>query len=122
MTTRITPVFALFLIGTGVATGVIGLLGTNDEVTVSGLLMTLTGLPMLIVTTIQNSHRVADYQLAEADTAGYRRALDHVARGLLDQHTAPHPSGGEYATVEHAAGNVIQLRPTHHKGEEQKAL
>lgn len=122
MNSRYMPALALILLGTGLAAGVLGLLGENIDVFRCGIFVTVTSLPLLILRTLRDSQYVSAYQLAEADNAGYRRALDHVARGLLDQHTSPTPRGGDRATAEQVAGNVIHIRPLPYEGEERKAL
>jgi hypothetical protein len=119
---RLLPALTLALLGAGIVIGAFGLLGGNDSLMRRGIFLTLIGMPPLIAHTVHNAHRVTADQLAEADNAGYRRALDHVARGLLDQHTAPPPRGGDYATPEHTADNVIHICPLPHKREEKKAL
>ncbi|WHM36284.1 hypothetical protein [Streptomyces sp. BPTC-684] len=110
MTSRFTPVLALALLGAGIVTGVLGLLGNSDDQTAYGIFLAVTALPLIITRTLRNTLRIGAHQLAAADNAGYRRALDHVARGLLDQHTSP-PRGGHPAEPEQATGNVITLRP-----------
>ncbi|WP_405955821.1 hypothetical protein [Streptomyces phaeochromogenes] len=113
------PAFTITLLMVGLSTGVIGILGRNDHVFRAGLLLTLTALPLLIVRTVHNSQSVSAEQLAEADNAGYVRALDHVARGLLD---VPAPRGGHHNDrAEQVAGNVITLRPHHRSQPERKA-
>ncbi|MWA12596.1 hypothetical protein [Streptomyces sp. BA2] len=122
MNSRYMPALALILLGTGLAAGVLGLVGDNIDVFRCGIFVTVCSLPLLILRTLRESQHVSAHQLAEADKAGYRRALDHVARGLLDNHTAPTPQGGDRATVEQVAGNVFHIRPLPYKGEERKAL
>ncbi|KUM71577.1 hypothetical protein AB0937_11875 [Streptomyces sp. NPDC047880] len=113
------PVFAISLLMVGLSTGVIGLLGSNDYLWQAGLFLVLAAVPLLVVRTIYKSQRVSADQLADADRAGYVRALDHVARGLLD---VPSPRGGNRADHdERVAGNVITLRPHHTDRPERKA-
>ncbi|MEU8990001.1 hypothetical protein AB0C98_26820 [Streptomyces sp. NPDC048558] len=107
-------------LGTGLTTGVIGLLARSDTLIASGILLTLAGLPPLIIRTLRNSHRATAEQLTEADHAGYHRALDHVARGLLDAPTPPTP-GHRADRAEQDAGNVITLRPNDVRPAERKA-
>lgn len=57
-------------------------------------------------------HRAAERQLAAARVAGYRLALTHVARGLLDRPTTTGP-------VEESAGKVIQHRPPKRRPEQE---
>ncbi|KAA6215546.1 hypothetical protein CP973_00155 [Streptomyces albofaciens JCM 4342] len=108
------------LLAIGLALGVVGLLVDNDDAWQVGLFIVITAVPLLITRAVRDSQRVTADQLAEADNAGYRRALEHVARGLLDQHTAP-PKGGRPCHVEQVAGNVITLRPHHTDRPERKA-
>lgn len=118
MTHRYMPVFAITLLMVGLSSGVIGLLGNNDDLWRAGLFAVLTAVPLLIIRTLHKSQRVSADQLAAADQTGYMRALDHVARGLLDVPT-PHHDGHR---AEQVAGNVIPLRPHHTHQSERKAL
>ncbi|MGW9041216.1 hypothetical protein ACWGQL_01420 [Streptomyces lydicus] len=105
------PVIAAYVpLGAGITTGVLGILGKNHDLRGIGVFIIVAGIPPLMVHTLRVSQRVAAHQLAEADNAGYWRALDHVARGLLDQGAVP-PNGGHPAKSEQVAGNVITLRP-----------
>ncbi|WP_282792055.1 hypothetical protein [Streptomyces sp. CC224B] len=106
------PAFAVALLALGLSAGIYGILSDHDNTAMCGALTVLTAVPLLIVHTVHNAQRLNAHQLAEAENAGYRRALDHVARGLLDQHTAP-PNGGQPAGDgdEQAPGNVVTLRP-----------
>ncbi|MGX1912439.1 hypothetical protein ACWIID_26775 [Streptomyces phaeochromogenes] len=110
MTQRFTPAFAVLLLMAGQSAGVLGLLGNNDALWQAGLFITLTAVPLLIVRTVHNSQQATADQLADADRTGYVRALDHVARGLLDAPTPPEP-GHREDRAEQDAGNVITLRP-----------
>lgn len=121
MNSRYMPALALFLLGTGLAAGILGLLDNNDDVLWCGIFLTVTSMPLLILRTLNNAHHVSADQLAEAENTGYRRALDHVARGLLDQHTAPNPHGGDRADAEQATGNVVHIRPLPYDRQERKA-
>ncbi|MEU3102965.1 hypothetical protein [Streptomyces griseoflavus] len=60
---------------------------------------------------MRSQNALNDDQLAAAHAAGYTLALDHVARGLLDQPTAPtgggHNDDGHDATV----CTLYQLHP-----------
>lgn len=77
------------------ALGVIGVISDSSEHMRSGLLAGLASVPTVIVGHIKRAHRVDDGQLAAAHRAGYELALDHVARGLLDQGATP-PHGHPY--------------------------
>ena len=121
MTHRYMPVFAFTLLAVGISAGAVGLLGNNDDLFGTGLFVVLTAVPLTIIRTVQNSQRATDDQLADADRAGYNRALDHVARGLLDAPTPPEP-GNREDRAEQDAGNVITLRPNQVRRTERKAL
>ncbi|MGW0686516.1 hypothetical protein ACWD2L_24485 [Streptomyces sp. NPDC002754] len=114
------PVLAIALLLVGLSAGVMGLLGTNDDLWRVGLFCVLTAVPLFVIRAVHNSQRVSREQLEAADQAGYIRALDHVARGLLDVPQSPH--GGRRTDREQVAGNVITLRPHHIHQPERKAL
>ncbi|GGR80673.1 hypothetical protein GCM10010252_18980 [Streptomyces aureoverticillatus] len=120
MTHRYTSALAITLLMAGLTTGVIGLLGHNDALWQTGLFLVLPAVPLLIIRTVHNSQRATADQLDAADRAGYSRALDHVARGLLDA-PAPHHGGHRNCCAEQVAGNVITLRPHHTDRPERKA-
>ncbi|MEW1672807.1 hypothetical protein AB0O47_06085 [Streptomyces noursei] len=103
----------------GLSAGVIGLLGRNSDVFEAGLFLTVVAVPLIITRTVHTAHKVTAQQLADADRDGYVRALDHVARGLLDAPAPPDPR--HRATVEQVAGNVITLRPLPTRPIERKA-
>ncbi|MCX4824213.1 hypothetical protein OG883_31025 [Streptomyces sp. NBC_01142] len=103
----------------GLAAGVLGLLCNNDDLWRVGLFVVITATPLIIIRTVHTSQHATAHQLAEADNAGYRRALEHVARGLLDAPAGPTP--GKRNRAEQAAGNVIPLRPQHLRQAERKA-
>ncbi|WND36960.1 hypothetical protein RI578_22900 [Streptomyces sp. BB1-1-1] len=90
------PASAYAVLLVGLAMGVIGLIGEDDDIMRAGMLLGIAALPALIVGHIRHAHRVADEQLADAHRAGYVLALDHVARGLLDQHNDTPPHGHRY--------------------------
>ncbi|QCX77639.1 hypothetical protein C9F11_20020 [Streptomyces sp. YIM 121038] len=120
MTHRYTPALAIALLVKGLFTGGIGLLSGNDALWQVGLFFLLSAVPLLIIRTVHTSQRATADQLDAADRAGYARALDHVARGLLDAPTPPH-GGNRNHRAEQAAGNVITLRPHHIGQPERKA-
>ncbi|TFV32266.1 hypothetical protein E4K10_18020 [Streptomyces sp. T1317-0309] len=95
------------MLAAGLTAGLIGLLSHRFEITWSGVFLAITAVPLLIVRKLNDSTGATAAQLAEAHNTGYRLALDHVARGLLDQHAAPTGPGTPAAPP----GNVIQLRP-----------
>ncbi len=120
MTRRYMPILATSLLLVGLSSGAMGLLGTNDHLWRVGLFCVLTAVPLFIIRAVHDSHQVSDERLATADQAGYMRALDHVARGLLDVPRTP-PGGQRDDRAEQVAGNVIPLRPHHHSQPERKA-
>lgn len=64
-----------------------------------GMLVSVPAATALVVGALRQHATVNDDQLAEAHRAGYTLALDHVARGLLDQPTAPTGGGDQLAEV-----------------------
>ncbi|MGI5450548.1 hypothetical protein ACQEVM_38385 [Streptomyces sp. CA-243310] len=121
MFSRYLPATSLALFSVGIAAGILGMLRNHDNLMRTAIFLVLLAMPLIVVRTIRQAHEVSAEQLADAENTGYRRALDHVARGLLDQDTAPCPSPGVRKGVEPAAGNVIRIRPLP-DGEERKAL
>ncbi|MFI0736445.1 hypothetical protein ACH4S9_46860 [Streptomyces sp. NPDC021225] len=115
------PIFAFGLLVVGLSAGVLGLLGDNDDLWRVGLFIVLAAIPLTIIRTVHNSQLATAHQLAEADRAGYLRALDHVARGLLDAPAPPTPGSRAGDRAEQVTGNVITLRPHHWKQPGRKA-
>ncbi|MFK0296414.1 hypothetical protein ACIQU6_38900 [Streptomyces sp. NPDC090442] len=114
------PAISIALLLLGLSAGVLGLLGRNSALFEAGAFVSVVAVPLIITRTVHAAHKVTDQQLADADRAGYVRALDHVARGLLDNAPAP-PNTGRRATAEHVAGNVITLRPRQQQPIDRKA-
>jgi hypothetical protein len=104
-------VISFALIAGGIGGGILGTLLGNDNVAWCGLFLSAVGLPLVIVRAIREALMATADQLAQADINGYRRALRHVAAGLLDQDAAPSPEPG--APVSNLATNVISLHPPH---------
>ncbi|MFB8415407.1 hypothetical protein ACFC63_07820 [Streptomyces albidoflavus] len=98
---------ALALLLAGLALGVLGLLGQNADLWACGVFSVLTAVPLLFLRAVHNAQQLSEDQLAEAERAGYRRALEHVARGLLD---GDHPPSPGHRATEQDAGNVIHMR------------
>lgn len=131
MISRYLPALVVVLLVTGLAMGIVGLFADWDDVVRAGILISLTALPAVVVWQSDRAHQVERDQIAAAHAAGYRLALEHVARGLLDQ---PPPSGGDRTdgtTPDRAArvhpatchpDNVRQLDDARHVRPEQKAL
>ncbi len=98
----LSPTLSLTFLGSGIAAGVMGILGRNQDLAAAGLFVAIAAIPLAVIGVIQDAQRVGEDQIAAAHTAGYRLALDHVARGLLDQN-APR-GGGEHQD------NVVPFR------------
>ena len=101
---RTSLVLSLALLTLGLTIGLLGLLDEEGVYTRAGLLLSIASMPPLIVWQSQRAHYATTDQLAAEHNAGYRLALEHVARGLLDQPTTAPPGGGEQveATNDHA--------------------
>ncbi|MEV0553173.1 hypothetical protein AB0I27_06895 [Streptomyces sp. NPDC050597] len=112
MNGRTLYVLTVAALALGVTIGLLGLVGPLEDegdMTRAGILVSLATLPSLCYWQTQRAHQDMTDRVADAHATGYRLALEHVARGLLDQPTAP-PGPGNRATDERVAGNVIQLR------------
>ncbi|MGF0176684.1 hypothetical protein ACQF36_41400 [Streptomyces sp. Marseille-Q5077] len=122
-TSRYLPWLANSLFLAGLTVGALGLHPENQDTgaAAAGFFIAIAALPAVIAWLLGRNQRVADAQLSTAHRVGYQQALEHVARGLLDQPTAP-PNPGERLPGEQAAGNVIQLRPSTDDRSERKAL
>jgi hypothetical protein len=97
-----------------------------------GLLVTVGAIPTLCYALTHRATQASDDQLAEAHTAGYRLALQHVHMGLLDSPAAP-PDGGEGVEEEDTQGmsiirsedlpdNVRPFRPRDDEEDDWKAV
>ncbi|MFB6846244.1 hypothetical protein ACFCXS_15465 [Streptomyces sp. NPDC056373] len=73
--------------------GGIGLIVDRDDIMRGAILATVPAAAGVVIGAMRKQQNVTDDQLAAAHAAGYALALDHVARGLLDQHRAPAPDG-----------------------------
>lgn len=93
MNARTLTTVGFTLLALGVATGGLHLFAVGDNLGRLGVLISICGATALCVGAIRHQLAVTDDQLAAAHTAGYALALDHVARGLLDQPTAPTGGG-----------------------------
>jgi hypothetical protein len=83
-----------------------GGLGTYlDSITLArtGLLFAVLSIPLYA----RMYHELRQEEIQQAETAGYMRALDHVARGLLDQNTHGEPGPGD--NLDTRPDNVIPL-------------
>lgn len=83
--------YAILLIA--LVVGLTGMIADNGDLMRCANLLAILGVPPLIVGHIKRAHTVQDDQLADAHRAGYQLALEHVARGLLDQHSTVPPDG-----------------------------
>ncbi|CAM3459696.1 MULTISPECIES: hypothetical protein [Streptomyces] len=109
MNTRHLSTIAPYMFAIGLTAGIYGLLVDLDEAVQVGVILSIAAVPLLVIRAIRATHHATADQLAQAEREGYRMALDHVARGLLDQHTPPNPGRG--LAVEQVAGDVIHIRP-----------
>lgn len=98
-------VFGITLLVCSVITGIIGLAKQVQDLTVSGVLLSVPAATALVVAALRQQGTATEDALNEAHSAGYTLALKHVAAGLLD---APHPTPG---TPHHTGADVIPLRP-----------
>jgi hypothetical protein len=69
----------------------------------TGLLCAVLSIPLYA----RMYHQLQQEQIEQAETAGYMRALDHVARGLLDQNRHGEPGPGD--NLDTRPDNVIPL-------------
>ncbi|WP_158942491.1 hypothetical protein [Streptomyces sp. ERV7] len=121
---------AMPLLALGVFVGAAGVHPkfNNGDMVVVGILMTAAAMPAVFAQLLRRSQQATDEQLATAHTQGYQLALGHVARGLLDQPTAPHPTSYPTSTTADRAGlgalpsNVRRLHPTQQENQERTAL
>jgi hypothetical protein len=97
---------SLTAVSLGFCLATFGVLRGNMPVHHFGLLVTVAAIPPLCYALIHRATQASDDQLAEAHTAGYRLALQHVHMGLLDSPAAP-PDGGEGVEEEDTQGISI---------------
>jgi hypothetical protein len=105
------------LLTVGVAMGGTGFITNRDDLVRGGILLSIPAATALVVGTLRNQTAINDDQLAHAHRAGYTLALDHVARGLLDQPTAP--TGGGRGDNQH--DDNVCILPTLHTDDERAA-
>ncbi|MFF9262034.1 hypothetical protein [Streptomyces longwoodensis] len=110
MTRSRTLITSHVLLVIGTVGGAAGMITGHEDAGWIGLALTALALPVTIGLSVRAAQQASEAQLAEADNAGYRRALDHVARGLLNAPVAPTPGHPE-DRAEQAADNVTALRP-----------
>jgi hypothetical protein len=119
------PHLAYGLLGTGLALGILGILGIfgrNDDVMRCGILLTVVAVPLVVIHALRAERRFIDERLSASHTAGYRLALDHVARGLLDQASTAPTGPGHRADTSEEPDNVITLFPISQLQERKAAL
>ncbi|WP_162602857.1 hypothetical protein [Streptomyces sp. CS090A] len=123
----------------GITLGLLGIFQDGGDVSRAGILIAFASLPPLCYWQTQRAHDAVEDQVADAHEAGYRLALEHVAKGLLSRNAVP-PDGGkcvepveDRATVndDRAAGgaagpvvpnNVRPLRLIRHDDDERKIV
>ncbi|MCX5266050.1 hypothetical protein [Streptomyces sp. NBC_00199] len=112
MMRRRTQVTSLVLLLVGTSGGTFGMITDHQDAGRLGIALAMLAGPLLICHSIRVAQHVSEEQLADAHNAGYRLALEHVARGLLDPPEDPQPG---HAETENRAGrgpgNVIPMRP-----------
>lgn len=122
MNQHYTPHLAYGLLGSGLALGILGILGRNDDVMRCGILFTVVAVPLVVIQAMRAERCAIDDQLAASHTAGYRLALDHVARGLLDQASTTPTGPGHRADTSEEPNNVIPLFSISQLSERKAAL
>ncbi|MFF3886566.1 hypothetical protein [Streptomyces sp. NPDC001914] len=123
----------------GIVIGLLGIFQDGGDVSRAGILLAFAALPPLCYWQTQRAHDGVEDQVADAHEAGYRLALEHVAKGLLTKHAAP-PDGGTHvepiadrATLHEqrapgktegplAAGNVRPLRLIRHDEDDERKI
>lgn len=93
MNARSLSIVGITSLALGVATGGLHFFIGGDDLVRFGVLMSICGATAFCVGVLRRQLAINDDQLAAAHAAGYALALDHVARGLLDQPTAPTGGG-----------------------------
>ena len=129
----------LAILVAGITLGLLGIFQDGGDVSRAGILIAFASLPPLCYWQTQRAHDGVEDQVADAHEAGYRLALEHVAKGLLSRKSAP-PDGGTHveqvadrATLadDRAAGgtagpvvsdNVRPLRLIRHDHDERKIV
>jgi hypothetical protein len=102
LTARTLSALGISLLALAMSLGGYAYVTDLDDLAPIGILVSVPAATALVVGTLRTQATVTDDQLAAAHAAGYALALDHVARGLLDQHTAPTGGGrndGQLAEV-----------------------
>ncbi|MGD6762080.1 hypothetical protein ACOKM5_24405 [Streptomyces sp. BH097] len=113
--------YALLL--TGIALGVTGLISDDNALARAGTLASIVAMTALCAAhthRLKEAHRATDDQLADAHRAGYILALDHVARGLLDQPATP-PTGHPHNLEDAPGVHRLHAVRTHHSNHQRQA-
>ncbi|MDX3063390.1 hypothetical protein PV518_14560 [Streptomyces sp. ND04-05B] len=87
------PTVAILVVG--ITLGLLGIFEDGGDVSRAGILIAFASLPPLCYWQTQRAHDAVEDQVADAHEAGYRLALEHVAKGLLSRKSAP-PDGGKH--------------------------
>lgn len=90
MSTRTLLVLLSTLLLASLGVGLAGMWISHTAIMHSGILGSITSATFLVCGTILHTQRTKDSDREAAIQAGYRLALQHVARGLFD----PTPKGG----------------------------
>lgn len=90
---RSLTVLGLVLFAVGLTLGGGGYVTDDRSAMLAGVLLSVPAATALTVGTLRQQVELTDDQLAAAHRAGYELALDHVARGLLDQPSTPTDGG-----------------------------
>lgn len=120
MMRRRTQITSLALLLVGTTGGTYGMITDHQDLGRLGIALAMLATPLLICHTIRVAQHVSERQLADAHTNGYRLALEHVARGLLDPPDAPRPGHPENR-AEQETGNVFAFQPKAVRRVERKA-
>ncbi|HEY1179127.1 MAG TPA: hypothetical protein VGF17_23480 [Phytomonospora sp.] len=110
MNARALSALGIALFALGLTIGGTGLALMAEHLVRAGVLISVPGATALVCGAIRHERQTDTDRLADAHRAGYALALDHVARGLLDQPHAPAPDG---AALDDRAGRVRWLHLTH---------
>lgn len=109
MNRRYTYLTSRALLASAVTGGILAMLTHHESLGWCALFITAAAIPALIGETV---HRHAEHsrdRIVAAHNAGYALALDHVARGLLDQPPAPTPGRDQPVEPVDLPTNVIRL-------------
>ncbi|MEU1020219.1 hypothetical protein [Streptomyces sp. NPDC005898] len=123
----------------GIVIGLLGIFQDGGDMSRAGILLAFASLPPLCYWQTQRAHDAVEDQVADAHEAGYRLALEHVAKGLLSRKPAPTDGGthveaiddrattnddraAEETTGTVAPSNVRPLRLVRHDHDERKIV